>query len=111
MVGKTYAELILGFLKDLAAKGQLLDTVYILELGAGHGRLAFHILQHLEKLIALSDERIPPYCYILSDIVENNLNFFQRHPQLQHFIKKGILDFAYYDAIGGKEIHLRHAEV
>ena len=33
-VGKTYAELILAFLKDLAFKGQSEETVYILELGA-----------------------------------------------------------------------------
>lgn len=80
-------------------------------MGAGHGRLAFHILQHLENRIALSDVKIPPYCYVLSDIVESNLNFYRDHPQLQDFFNRGILDFAYYDAIGGKEIHLRHANL
>jgi len=53
LVGKTYSELILGFLKDLADKGETKETVYIIELGAGHGRLAFHILKHLERLIAI----------------------------------------------------------
>ena len=41
MVGKTYAELIFAFLKDLAAKGQTQEKIYIMELGAGHGRLSF----------------------------------------------------------------------
>ncbi len=109
MVGKTYAELILGFLKDLAGKGQTKETVYILELGAGHGRLAFHILKHLQKLQALLDIELPPFCYILSDIVEDNLLFFKNHPQLQTYYEQGILDFAYFDAIGGKEIHLQYA--
>jgi SAM-dependent MidA family methyltransferase len=48
-VGKTYAALIFAMLKDLARKEKL-DTVYILELGTGHGRLAFHVLKHLEKM-------------------------------------------------------------
>ena len=109
MVGKTYAELLLGFLKDVAAKGQTKETVYILELGAGHGRFAFHVLKHLERLIALTDIKLPPYCYILSDIVEESLVFFKNHPQLQPYLQQGILDIAYFDAIEGKEIHLQHA--
>ena len=109
VVGKTYAELILGFLKDLVAKGCKNETVYIIELGAGHGRLAFHILKHLQKLESLLDIELPSFCYILSDIVEGNLTFFKDHPQLQTYYEQGVLDFAYFDAIGSKEIHLQHA--
>jgi tetratricopeptide (TPR) repeat protein len=109
MVGKTYAELIFAFLKDLADKGQVLEKVYILELGAGHGRLAFHILKHLERLKEQENVVVPPCCYILSDIVEENLKFFYSHPQFQVYYKKGILDVAYFDAIEGKEILLRHS--
>ena len=109
-VGRTYAELILGFLKDLAANGDTIETVYILELGAGHGRLAFHILKHLEKLTSLSSIKLPPYCYVLSDIVEDNLDFFKNHPQLKTYYDKGLLDYAYYDAIDGTDLHLRHAD-
>jgi hypothetical protein len=90
-VGKTYAELIFGFLKDLADKGKAQKTVYILELGAGHGRLAFHILTHLESLIKTSKASIPPYCYVLSDIVEDNLVFFEEHPQFQTTLTKEFL--------------------
>ena len=45
-VGKTYAELIFGLLQDVAIKSDSHEKVYILEMGAGHGRLAFHILSH-----------------------------------------------------------------
>ncbi len=109
-VGKTYAELILAFLKDLAAKGKTKETVYLLELGAGHGRLAFHILKHLQKIERFLDIALPPYCYILSDIVEDNLSFFENHPQLQEYYQKGVLDYSYFDAIGGEEIQLRHTK-
>ena len=108
--GKTYAELIFAFLKDLAVKGKTTEVVYILELGAGHGRLAFHVLQHLNRLIESASESIPPFCYILSDIVEDNLSFFQNHPQLQNYYEEGILDFAYYDAVEQKELYLRYSK-
>ena len=109
MLGKTYAELILAFLKDIANKGQLKDIVYILEVGAGHGRLAFHILKHLAQLEAQEAMELPPYCYVLSDIVEEDLLFFQQHPQFKTYFEKGLLDVAYFDAIGGKELQLRFA--
>ncbi len=110
MVGKTYAELAFAFLKDLAAKGQVKDTVYMLELGAGHGSLAFHILKHLEKIMRRTDQALPPFCYILSDIVEENLNFFQSHQQFQPFFAAGLLDVAHFDGIGGRELKLRHSD-
>lgn len=108
-VGKTYAELIFGFLKDLSSKRKTTDTVYILELGAGHGRLAFHILVHLDKLILATNIILPPYCYILSDIVEDNLSFFLEHPQFQSYFKKGVLDVSYFDAVEGNDLHLRYS--
>ena len=73
IVGKTYAELVYAFLRDLGEKGQTKETVYILELGAGHGRLAFHILKHLSQLEANESIKLPPYSYVLSDIAEENL--------------------------------------
>ncbi len=111
MVGRTYAELILAFLKDLAAKGETTEKVYIVDLGAGHARLGFHVLTHLEKLRNLLDMVLPPYCYVLTDIVEENLNFFKEHSQLQDYFKRGILDYASYDAIEGKNIELRYSDI
>jgi len=110
-VGKLYAELIIGTLKDLASQGNVEQTVYIMELGAGHGRLAFHILMHLEQLIDNESKVLPPYCFVLSDIVESNLVFFEDHSQLQLYIDKGVLDVAYFDAIGTDEIVLRKSGV
>ncbi len=109
-VGKTYAELIFAFLKDLAAKGKRNEVVYILELGAGHGRLAFHILKRLQSLLNCTEEQLPPFCYVLSDIVEGNLSFFQDHPQLQYYFEKGVLDLSYFDAFVSEEIFLRKAQ-
>lgn len=109
MVGKTYAELIFGLLMDLSKQKKLQEKVYILEVGAGHGRLGFHILKHLEKLTNQPNLDLPDYCYILSDIVEDNLLFFQNHLQFQKFFEAGTLDVAYFDAIGGSDLQLRYS--
>lgn len=106
MVGKTYSELIYGFLKDLAAKGQTEEKVYIVELGAGHGRLAFHILKHLDKLIETLQLNLPPFCYVLTDFAENNLTFFKNHPQFKTYFDQGKLDVAFFDAVNSTTLEL-----
>ena len=109
LVGRTYAELIFSFLKDLSHKGYTQETLYILELGAGHGRLGFHILIHLERLIHSYEFELAPYCYILSDIVEENLDFFLEHPQFQDFFKGGKLEVALFDVRHEGAIKLRYS--
>ena len=91
MVGKTYAELIFGILKDLGRMGKTEERVYILEMGAGHGRLCFHILLQLEKLLQAALNTLPDYCYVLSDIAEDNLRFLEEHPQFSVFWEDEIL--------------------
>ena len=109
-VGKTYAELIIGFLKDLVSQGSAEEIVYIIELGAGHGRLGYHILKYLDHLTEAMEIQLPPYCYILSDVVEKDLDFFKNHPQLQDYYQQGKLDYAYFDAVETDEIYLRYAD-
>lgn len=111
MVGKTYAELIFAFLKDLRSQSAAQEKIYILEMGAGHGRLAYHILKHLERLVSHSNHKLPDYCYILSDIVEANIDFFDQHPQLQQYYEKGHLDVAFFDVAETQRIVLRHSKV
>lgn len=111
VVGKVYAELVFGVLNDLAEQGKTTEKVYLLELGAGHGRLGFLILLYLERLIQHSTKQLPPYCYVLSDIIEENLSFFSEHPQFKNYIDRGLLDVCYYDAIDSTNLVLRHADV
>ena len=111
LVGKTYAEMILGLLRDLSFRQQTTDTVYILEFGAGHGRLSFHILQHLEQLIADLNIPLPPYCYIISDIADESFPFFLSHPQLQAFFKQGKVDVCYFDATESETLELLYSKL
>ncbi len=44
-IAVAYAEIVFGFLQDRARLGYTLEPVTILELGAGSGRLAYHIVK------------------------------------------------------------------
>ena len=110
IAAKTYAELIFAFLKDLALEGSIDQVVYILELGAGHGKLCFNILKYLDSLIAQERNRLPEYCYVLSDIVEDNLLFFKDHPQFQEYYQRGVLDISYFDALESHTLNLRQSK-
>ena len=109
LAATTYAELIYALLKDLESKNKTDDIVYILELGAGHGRLCYNILNHLENLISSNNGCSTKYCYVLSDIVEENLAFLSNHPQLKKYYEAGQLDIAYFDATVSQELILRQS--
>lgn len=107
VMGKTYAELVLALLRDLALRGQRTETVYLLELGAGHGRLCYHFFKHFEKYYEHSALPLPPFCYVLSDFTDANLAFLQAQPRLQPYLSLGWLDIARFDVETSSELTLR----
>lgn len=111
IVGKTYAELVFAFLRDLSLRGQHTETVYLLELGAGHGRLCYHFFKYFETYYEHSAIPLPPFCYILSDFTEANLTFWQAHPRLQPYLDKDWLDFALFDVEHSRELSLYTAGI
>ncbi|QMV41484.1 tetratricopeptide repeat protein [Cohnella cholangitidis] len=106
IIAEAYAEMIFGFLQDRAGVGYASEPVTIVELGAGSGRLAFHVLNELCELAAFAGIAIPPFRYIMSDIAVKNIAYWQRHPCLIPFVEKGILDFAKFDAVTDTELIL-----
>lgn len=97
-IAAAYAEMIFGFLQDRANKGESSEPVQIVELGAGAGRLAFHVLHELCQLIDYTGITVPPFRYIMTDLAMKNVLAWREHPSLQPFIDKGMLDFAQFDA-------------
>ncbi|KAH0482540.1 MAG: hypothetical protein KVP17_003684 [Porospora cf. gigantea B] len=96
---KGYATIVFSFLKDYYAKHKE-GPVYILELGAGHGRFTFLFLRHLVKLQPLftafgMPER--PFVVVFTDVAEANVDFVSKHEAMQEFINAGWLDFACLD--------------
>lgn len=106
MIASAYAEMLFGFLLDRGHKGQCSEPVFIVELGAGAGRFAYHVLQELRQLIAYAGVTLPPFRYIMTDLAERNVTAWKKHPALQSYVAEGLLDFARFDAVHDTTLNL-----
>lgn len=111
MIATAYAEMIFGFLQDRASLGYTSEPVTILELGAGAGRLAFHVLQKLIELRDYAGISLPPFRYVMSDLAFKNIASWQKNPGLRPFVEQGLLDFARFDAVHDTELKLTEANI
>lgn len=98
---REYAEVVVGYLRDCLAPDaatpiDCTQPVYILDLGAGTGRFGYLFLESLGSLLSSPELRKVKLCYVMTDIAEKNIAFWQDHPRLKPFIEAGLLDFAYY---------------
>lgn len=116
-MARAYAEVIDAWVRDVAAGacGPLDPTrpIHLIELGAGHGRLGFLLLQRLAAVAERNDLARggprPPLRYVMTDFTEANLRFLDEHPALQPFFASGALDLARFDAEHDAELHLRRS--
>ena len=109
LMGKAYAEMVIAFLEDLAKDS--LDTVYLLELGSGHGRFAFNFMKHFSYLYEQHTTELPKLCYVLSDFTEKNLSFLQEHPQFKSYIQDGVMDACLFDIESSEILQLRNSAI
>lgn len=101
-VAEAYGRVLAAFLRDWRGALDPAEPVYIVELGAGAGRLAFHLLRWLERA-GLADAGgprgvSPRIIYVMTDFAEANLAAWRAHPQLQPWLEAGRLDLARFDA-------------
>ena len=108
-IAQSYARMVLGYVRDCLPTLDPSQPVYMVELGAGGGRFAFHFMRCFQSLLAQSPFPDLHFCYVLTDLPERNLNFWQEHPAFKEWVDAGKLDFARFDALSDREIHLRHA--
>jgi tetratricopeptide (TPR) repeat protein len=106
-IAQAYARVALGYLRDVQAWLAPDEPVYMLELGAGSGRFAFHFLRKFLPLLAASPLAGLKICYVLTDLPARNVDFWQAHPAFQQWVAEGLVDFAQWDATAGSEISLR----
>ncbi|WP_123042544.1 SAM-dependent methyltransferase [Cohnella candidum] len=106
MIAAAYAEMIFGFLQDRVNKGIGSEPVFIVELGAGAGRLAYHVLNELCQLRDYAGISLPSFRYIMTDLAMNNVMAWKEHPAFQKFIAEGLLDFAQFDAVHDSVLNL-----
>lgn len=114
---KQYAQLIISYLRDGLSPHahrpiDIGEPIYLFDLGAGTGRFAYVFLKHFFKLI----QGIPllqnlTFRYIMTDIVESNLEFCENHNYLKSYIENGIIDFAHFRYDQTDPIHLKLAKI
>lgn len=78
----SYADLIVAYLQDHPP--DTTQPLYLLELGSGTGRFAYQLVRDLRrKLDYFPNLRGLRFCLVLSDIVADNLKFWQHHERLK----------------------------
>lgn len=96
-IALAYAKALMGYMRDALTQGHR-GTVHIVDLGAGSGQFAFHLLKKLDDLYGSSSVcNKVPYHYVIADFTQSNLDFCKNHPAMQSFIEAGKLDFALVD--------------
>lgn len=119
VIGRAYAQVVLGWMRDWCGgtrgEGGRLSApdpsqpFYLIELGAGAGRFAFHFLEAFRQLRARSQLRDVAFQYVMTDLPERNLEFWLSHPRLQPFLEEGLLDIARFDAEHDEQLVLRRS--
>ncbi len=106
MIAAAYADMIVAFLLDRQQQGGAGETIHIVEIGAGAGRLAGHILHELCRVRDEVIEDLPSFCYVMTDLAVDSVAAWQQHPALQTYVAQGVLDFARFDAMADTELQL-----
>lgn len=124
-IARAYAKVILGLLRDTfevpptpsRRRGSAASTpagvdptkpVYIIEIGAGHGKLGYLIVETLLRYRAFfPPSAVPsglPFKYVLTDAFPGMVEAWRAHPSLKDFFDMGALDVAVFDAERDREI-------
>ena len=104
-MARSYGQVVLGYLRDLLAAKASGDMawhedqpIYVVELGAGTGRLTHHLIHYLSPILEQ-----PPFDafrlqFVLTDFVPATIAFWQTHPVWQQRAESGLVNFAIFDA-------------
>ncbi len=102
----TYADLIVAYLRDHPP--DMSRVFYMLELGSGTGKFAYQLVRDLRRKLAYFEElKNLRFCLVLSDIVRENVEFWQAHPKLGEqvdfcLMEPGREDLLFLEKSGGR---------
>jgi tetratricopeptide (TPR) repeat protein len=107
-IANAYARVVFGFIRDCT--GVTGDSaiesfspfdpsqpLYIIELGSGSGRFAYHFLKKFLGFYRSSVLKSVPFKYVMTDFTERNIDFWRKHQSLKPLVEEGFLDFALFD--------------
>lgn len=109
VVAAAYAEVLVAFRQERLRRDPEEPALWILELGAGSGRFAHHLLQQLAALCERQGLEAQGFRLVLSDFCEANLEAWTAHPCFQPFFANGQLDVARFDVMAPAPLVLRHS--
>ena len=98
-MARAYADIALAYLDDVADEIDVSQPIYIVELGAGSGRLAYHFMHHLFPKLADPAYADLQVKLILTDFVPEIIEFWQESARLKPYVEAGQLDFALFDVM------------
>ncbi|MFT5196916.1 MAG: hypothetical protein ACI85U_003955 [Candidatus Promineifilaceae bacterium] len=110
-MARAYAQVALGYLQD-CVKNKRIDQskpLYVVELGAGSGRLMVHFIHQLLPLLEIGQLADLNIKFVLTDFVPQIIEFWQSHPTLKPLVEKGLLDFALFDVNDMRPLKLVHS--
>ncbi|KAI4837292.1 hypothetical protein MKS88_003762 [Plasmodium brasilianum] len=93
-LAKDYARVIVNYMKDYFNSSECDRNVpiYILEIGAGHGKFTYLILRALSKYKKFfKSMNIPEraFVYVFTDIAKDNINYCMNNERLKKYINTG----------------------
>ncbi|MFT7521470.1 MAG: hypothetical protein ACI9MC_003621, partial [Kiritimatiellia bacterium] len=104
-IGQAYAGMILDHIQSMEYDPR--EPVYVVEIGAGSGRLAFHVVNALQRMAGADAPRI---VYVMTDLVPKSVEAWRRHPQLRDLAELGLLDMGVFDCESPGAIELQYGE-
>ena len=110
-VAYAYAQMLIAYYQDWVEGNGIPDKpLYILELGAGHGRFSYYLLNALEQECSLHGIRPTAFRLVLSDMAEKNIASWLENPAFSDFLSKGLMDCMDFDLMGEPSILTRHRQ-
>jgi tetratricopeptide (TPR) repeat protein len=110
-IANLYAKTVFGYCRDYAAREGFdkNTTIYIMELASGVGRFTYTFLKRFLHIIENSSLKGLKFKYIVTDLAERNIEYWQNHSFLKPFFESGVLDCATFDMAKDEEVRLRNS--
>lgn len=111
-IANSYAQIYLGVVEDWLTQhpddqGKIF---YVLELGCGHGKFAFHFVKRILELKAARPDLNWSFCYVMSDYAQSNVDFWTQHQGLKPYVEMGVIDFAQVNLETATDVMLVNAQ-
>ena len=108
-IANLYAKTVFGYCRDIANSKDFdkATTIYIMELAAGVGRFTYTFLKKFLTMVEQSSLKGLKFKYLITDLAERNVEYWQNHSYLTPYFESGVLDCATFDIGKDEVIQLR----